>query len=164
MSVVRDILATYRAPRTVHKGHFEGERREDKALAWLVSACVLIFVAQWPRLAREAWLAPEIDLQARLAGALFAWVMVMPLFFYVASLVLSLVLKAFGHWASAYHVRTVLFWSLLASVPLWLLSGLIGGFAGAGGVFTLVSTVSLVALVVFVWAGLTAPVQTEVRP
>ena len=33
-------------------------------------ACALIFVAQWPRLSRAAFLDPSIELNARLAGAL----------------------------------------------------------------------------------------------
>jgi hypothetical protein len=34
-------------------------RREDRALAMLIAACLVIFVAQWPRLSREAYLAPD---------------------------------------------------------------------------------------------------------
>ena len=154
MSVVRDILSTYRSPRSVLERRVGVDRRDDRALVWLISACALIFVAQWPRLAREAWLDPSIDMQARLAGALFAWVMVMPLFFYVLAFGLFLVLKAFGGTAPAFQVRATLFWALLASCPLWLLSGLIGGFIGAGAAFTITSTLSLVAIVGFTWAGL----------
>ncbi len=154
MSVVRDILAMYRAPRDVAAHRVGGARREDRALAYLVAACVLIFVSQWPRLAREAALQPDIDLQARLAGALFAWVMVMPLAFYIFAFVLFMILRLFDQGVNAYHVRAALFWALLASVPLWLLSGLTAGFVGMGAAYTIISTLCLAAIVVFARAGL----------
>ncbi len=154
MSVVRDILSMYRAPGDVAARRVGGPRREDRALAYLVSACVLIFVSQWPRLAREAALQPDIEFQARWAGALFAWVMVMPLTLYVYAFFLFMLLRLFGQHMTSYHVRAALFWALLASVPVWLLSGLTAGFVGAGPAYTIISTLSLAAIVVFARAGL----------
>jgi len=41
--------------------------REDRALATLLGACVILFIAQWPFHARAAYLDPSIPLEARLA-------------------------------------------------------------------------------------------------
>ena len=54
MSVALDILRTFRAPRAVLRKRIASGAREDRALAILMGACLLIFVAQWPRLSREA--------------------------------------------------------------------------------------------------------------
>ena len=154
MSVLADILRTYRAPRQVLRSRMAGPVREDRALAILMAACGLIFIAQWPRLAREAWIDPSISLDARLAGALFAWLIVMPLAFYVLAFVIRMTIRLSGSPATAYQVRMALFWALLSSGPLWLVSGVVAGFAGPGATFTAASTVGLAALVGFVWVGL----------
>lgn len=157
MSVVLDIVRTYRAPREVQARRIAGEPREDRALAILLAACALIFVAQWPRLSREAFLDPSIGLDARMAGALFAWILIMPLVFYALSIVLTLFLRVPGH-----AVRMALFWALLASTPLWLLAGLLAGFAPGPG-FGLVSAAAVLAVVVFAAAGIMTARRDIVR-
>lgn len=156
MSVVRDIARTYVAPREVQARRISGAPREDRALAILMGACVLIFVAQWPRLSREAFLDPSIGFDARLAGALFGWIMIMPLVFYALAMLVQIILRAFGATNAGFASRIVLFWALLASTPLWLLTGLTAGFAGAGVGLTIAGIAALGAFVIFWMAGLSA--------
>ena len=85
MPVTRDIIATYRGPRRVVRRLLEMGPREDRALVMLIAACVLVFVAQWPRLAREAHLT-EQELNPLLGGALLAWVFIAPLLLYALAL------------------------------------------------------------------------------
>ena len=153
MSIVLDIFRTYRAPREVQARRMDGPPREDRALAVLLGACALIYVAQWPRFSREAFLDASVSVEARMAGGLFAWLMVMPLVFYALSLALALVARAAGRPISGYACRMALFWGLLASTPLWLLSGLLAGFAPGSGL-AIVSSAALLAVVVFTAAGL----------
>ena len=154
MSVVRDIVRTYRAPRDVLARRISGPPREDRALAILMGACALIFIAQWPRLSREAFLDPTIAFDARLAGALFGWIMVMPLVFYTVAMVAQFVLHTLGASGRGYASRMALFWALLASTPLWLLAGLIAGFVGPGAGLTITSGAALAAFTLFWMAGL----------
>ena len=154
MSVVRDIVRTYVAPREIQTRRMAGAVREDRALAILMGACVLIFIAQWPRLSREAFLDPTIGFDARLAGALFGWIMVMPLVFYALALVVQLLLRLTGVVHAGFASRMALFWALLASTPLWLLTGLTAGFAGAGVGLTITGIAALGAFVVFWMAGI----------
>ena len=69
MSAIRDIIQSYRAPRTVIRRHLERGVNEGRVFIFLVGACLLVFIAQWPRLSREAYLDASIPLDARL-GAL----------------------------------------------------------------------------------------------
>lgn len=154
MSVIGDIFGTYRAPRRVLARRIGDRAREDRALAVLIGACVLIFVAQWPRLAREAYLDPSIGFDARLAGAMFAWVFIVPLAAYVVSALVRGVFRLAGRPATGYAVRMALFWGLLAAAPMFLLTGLTAGFVGPGAVLTLVGGLAVAALVVFWGAGL----------
>jgi hypothetical protein len=109
-------------------------RREDRALAILISACFIIFVAQWPRLSREAHLSGEgaPPLEAELAITFFAMLMIWPLMAYGLAGLTHLVARAFGGRGSWYSARLALFWSLLASTPAWLFHGLVSGFIGPG--------------------------------
>ena len=54
----------------------------------------------------------------------------MPLALYVIAFVSRLILRAFLPELSGYRARFVLFWALLASAPVMLLSGLAVGFLG----------------------------------
>ena len=54
MAVTTDIMRTWRGPRTVMRDLLNHGQREDRALAYLMAACIMIFIAQWPRLSRIA--------------------------------------------------------------------------------------------------------------
>lgn len=147
MSVLGDIAATYRGPRRVVRRHLAEGPREDRALVVLMGACVIVFVAQWPRLAREAHLA-EQSVSELLGGALMAWLFIAPLLFYGLGFVAWLVARAMGSRGSTYDARLALFWALLASTPLILLNGLVAGFVGPGPGLTLVGALWFA---VFLW-------------
>ena len=146
MPVTTDIFATYRAPRKVLRRHLAMGEREDRALMFLMVACILILVAQLPRLSREAALDETADLAELATGEIFVWLIVMPLFLYGLAAASRLVAKLFGGRGTWYRARVALFWSLLASTPLWLLRGLVAGFVGPGAAL---EGVTLLALGIF---------------
>ena len=154
MSITRDIARTYRAPREVLRRRVSGPPREDRALAILMGACVLMFVEQWPFQARLAYENPDVPLDMRLGGALMGWVFLAPLAFYVLAAVSHLVARVLGGQARWFDARMALFWALLASTPLWLLNGLVAGFVGPGPGQTIVGAAALLAFLVFWGAGL----------
>lgn len=154
MSVTGDIARSYRAPRRVMRGLLAGPVREDRALAYLMLACLLTFVAQWPRLARAAHLDPSVPLDARIGGALVALMFVAPLACYVLAGVVHLGLRAAGIRSSGYSARLALFWALLATAPLQLAYGLLRGLAGPTPGVQLVGIGVLAALVAIWGAGL----------
>lgn len=156
MSVSADIWRSWRRPHEVVRDLLAQGPREDRALAFLTVACGLIFLAQWPRLARQAQFDPEVPFQAMIGGALLGWFFIAPLFFYGLAALLRLVLVALRQPVSWYAARLALFWALLAVSPLWLLHGLVAGLAGPG---VLTAAVGLAVLGAFFWilgAGLVA--------
>ena len=136
MAVTRNILRTWRGPRPVIRELLDEGRREDRAIAYVMVACILIFVSQWPRLARQAAGfdlvegADAPDLQMTLTYALFAWIIVAPLLLYMLAGATHLLAKVIGGKGSFYSARIALFWSLLATAPALLLYGLLAGFQG----------------------------------
>jgi hypothetical protein len=152
--VTRDIARTYRAPRQVIREKLAHGAREDRALATLIGACALIFVAQWPVLARQAHLDPSVPFDARMAGALMAWLFIVPLAAYVVAAATRLAARVAGGRGTGFGARLALFWALLAASPLWLLNGLVAGMIGPGPALTVIGLAAVGAFLVFWGAGL----------
>jgi hypothetical protein len=150
MSVSRDIVASWRRPRQVLRSMLNHGRREDRAIAFVMIACFLMFVGQWPKLSREAFLDPSVPLQARLAITFFSMMMVMPLMLYVFAGISHLVAKLFRGRGTFYSARLALFWSLLVTAPLSLLNGLVAGFIGQGPASDATGLVTLLGFLV-IW-------------
>lgn len=131
MAITRNISATYRGPGRVIRRLLELGQREDRALAYLMASCALIFIAQLPRLAREAHLSGQ-DLNMLMGATLMAWLFVAPLLLYIIAFVARGVGRILRGRGTAYGARLALFWALLASSPLILLHGLVAGFIGPG--------------------------------
>jgi hypothetical protein len=150
MSVLRNITRTWRKPTVVIRELFAHGQREDRAVAYLMAACLLIFIAQWPRLARksagfelsEGAQAPEFT--QLVAYEFMAWLMIWPLFFYIIAGVTHLIAKLFGGKGTHYGARLALFWALLATSPVLLLHGLTAGFIGPGAQTNLVGVIWLI--------------------
>ena len=150
MSVTLRILSTYRDPRGVMRGHLAAGPREDRALAVLLVACGMFFIAQWPGLARSAHLDAAVPLDARLGGALMGTLFLVPPIAYALAAVTHLAARVMGGRGTWFGARMALFWSMLAVSPLMLFHGLLAGFAGPG---TAVTAVVLVvgAVFLFLW-------------
>ena len=159
MAVINDIAATYRGPRGVLRRLLAAGQREDRALAILMGGCVLVFLAQWPVLSRQAHLEGS-ELQPLIGGSLMAWLFIAPLLLYV--------LAALAHWGALilggkgdhYGARIALFWALLASSPLILLHGLVAGFIGPGAGQ---QAVGFIWFVCFLWFWISGMMEAE-RP
>lgn len=154
MSVSALILRSYLAPRSVMRFHLDRGIREERSLGFLALACVLIFIGQWPRLARSAHLDPDIPLDARIVGALLAVVFVLPLICYGVALLSQLLARLGRRPVTGGAARLALFWALLAVSPLMLLHGALAGLAGPGGITALAGVLVLCAFVIIWGAGL----------
>ena len=131
MSIVQDIITTYRKPQQVFATLLDGVVSESRSLAILMGGCVGTFVSSWPALARQAHLETK-DVTDLMGGALLAWVFIMPLVFYVLAMMLWGIQRVLMGRARMDQVRIVLFWSFFASLPFMFLYGLVRGFIGTG--------------------------------
>lgn len=160
MPVTTDIVATYRGPGRVMRRLLDMGPREDRALIIVMAACFLVFIGQTPRLAREAHLTGQ-ELNALLAGALFAWVLSAPLFLYLLAGLSHMIARLFGGQGDWFGARLALFWSFLASSPLLMLFGLVAGFIGSGPALNIVGAIWVA---VFLWFWISALIQAERHP
>lgn len=161
MAVTRNITATYRGPGRVVTGLLSAGQREDRALAYLMAGCLVVFIAQLPRLAREAHLTGE-DLDMLMGATLMAWIFIAPLVLYCVAGASHLIAKLFRGRGSHYGARLALFWALLASSPLMLLNGLVAGFVGPGIELQAVGFLWFAFFVWFWFGGLIAAERKQV--
>jgi len=161
MAVTMDIVATYGGPGRVMARLIAGPTREDRALVILMVGCVVMFVAQLPRLSREAHLSGQ-DLDMLMGGALLGWVFIAPLAFYALAGLTQLAAHFIGGKGNGYGARLALFWAFLAASPLVLLHGLVAGFIGQGPGLQGVGAIWLVAFLWF-WAAGFRQVQRPVK-
>ena len=132
MSLLVDIIDSWRAPRRVVRQHLDRPRSEAFIFTFLFTFLLVSFIAQWPVAARLSHFQPEVPIEQRMFGfALGLFALVMPLAYAVAALS-RLVARAFGGQGSWYSARLALFWSLASITPAMLLMGLALAFLGQG--------------------------------
>ncbi|UWQ12943.1 YIP1 family protein [Aliiroseovarius sp. M344] len=148
MSVIDDVIRSYRAPRAVFRRRLDLGTREDKALAVLMGGCLLVFAAQLPRLARVAHETGD-DLNMLMGATMLGWIFIMPLAFYLFGTLSHILMRLIGGQGTAFGARFALFWALLCATPLWLLWGLVAGFIGEGVQMTLTGALALLAFLLF---------------
>lgn len=153
MSLLGNILKSYRRPRAVIEEFMDDGVREDRALGFLAGGCVITFIAQWPPLARQAYIEGQ-ELDMLMGAALYGWIFLAPLLFYILAGLVQFVGYLLGSKRSGVQTRTVIFWAFLATAPLLLVVGVIEGFLGPSAMKTFVEVIWLASFIWFVVAGL----------
>jgi hypothetical protein len=160
MSLSSAIARSWHAPRGVFRGLLVQDRREGRLLMYLTLGLGLLFLAQWPRLARAA--TPEVGLEAHLAGALFGIMFLGPLIFYALAAVLTLALRPFAA-VEGFAVRLAVFWALLATSPLILGQAALAALTGPGALALVSGMAVLAAFVAILVAGLRVALEAAPR-
>ena len=148
MSVVADILESWRKPSQVMGRHLRRGKSEPFAFTFIVVFLIICFVAQWPEAARVTALNPEIPVAAQLLPRGLALLATIPFLYLVAALG-GLVARALGGRGSWYAARIALFWALVAVSPLVLLVGLVAGMIGQGIQLNLIGGVTFAIFLTF---------------
>lgn len=150
MGVAFDIVRAWRHPRVIMKQRLADGKREDRALVYLLLACLLMFIAQFPRIWREALADPTLPFDMRIGGALLGWVFFAPLALYLVAAIARIVARIFGGMGNWFSARLALFWALLVASPFWLLNGLVAGQVRYGILPDLTGGIALLVFVI-VW-------------
>ena len=148
------VLASWRRPGQVVRGL--SPMSEGAMLAVLMGAMLVFLIAQAPGHARAAALDPSVPMGGRMAGALTAVVLMMPLLAYAVASLVALASRLTPWRLAAEDSRLALFWALLAVAPAMLLSGLTEGLVGPGTALTLTRVLAGLGFLVIWGAGLRA--------
>lgn len=150
MPVSRDIVHMYRAPRQVVRGLYDMGQREDRAIAWLMIGCFIVFVSYLPALQRNAVFEGG-NFQRDMVYAFISWLTLWPLGFYALAFVAFGITYLFRKNATAYGARLAVFWGWLASTPVALFYGLLVGFNGADHPGTMMIGALWLAVLLWFW-------------
>ncbi|APX88733.1 hypothetical protein BV394_02460 [Brevirhabdus pacifica] len=152
MAVTEDILRSYLRPRRVMRRLLTTGRGESRALAYVMIACLLFFVAQLPAVSRQAFLSGgEPGFAALASGTFMGSVLMAPLVLYGVAALSHLAARALGGQGGWLDARLALFWTLLMIVPPVLLRGLTEAFLGRGPETSVLSLLTGAMFVVY-WA------------
>ncbi len=111
----------WRAPRAAMAAERDRGLNEGRALAHLMVACGLFFVASLPNAVREArGLGIDDAVEGAVSAHLFAWLALAPLLAYALAALVHLAARGFGARGSFLAARAAVFWSLLLAAPLAL--------------------------------------------
>lgn len=160
MSVSTDIFRSWRAPGDVVRDIAHAPKREGRALSFLILGCLLMFVANGPRLARSVGLGmqgadgSDADLYQAMTYSLFAWLVIAPLLFYVIAMIVHFIRSAITRAGDGYDTRLAVFWALLAASPAALLNGLVAGMIGPGIATQITGAIWLAGFVWIAYQGL----------
>ena len=144
------VLASWRRPGQVVRDL--APMSEGAMLAVLMGAMLVFLIAQAPGHARAAALDPSVPMGGRMAGALTAVLLMMPLVAYVVASLVALASRLTRWRLAAEDSRLALFWALLAISPAMLLAGLVEGLIGPGPALTITRLIAGIGFL-FIWGG-----------
>ena len=142
------VLASWRRPGQVVRGL--SPMSEGAMLAVLMGAMLVFLIAQAPGHARAAALDPSVPMAGRMAGALTAVLLMMPLLAYAFASLVALASRLTPWRLEAEDSRLALFWALLAISPAMLLAGLVEGLIGPGPALTITRLIAGIGFL-FIW-------------
>lgn len=131
MSLIPDIVESWRAPGRVLRRHLSRPRSEAFVFTFLFTFLLVAFVAQTPYASRLAHLQPQVPMSQRLFATFLGLIATLPLWYGLATLS-RLVAGLMGGRGDWYGARMALFWALVTVTPAMLLMGLSLGFLGQG--------------------------------
>ncbi|MCF2870545.1 hypothetical protein L0664_05650 [Octadecabacter sp. G9-8] len=140
----------YRRPRAVVRSLYAMGAREDRAIAWLMIGCFLVFISRLPALQRGA-VNGGSNFQQDTIYAFFALLMIAPLLFYLLAFVLFGVTKVLRPAATSYGARLAVFWGWLSATPVALFYGLLVGFNGLDHPGTILIGALWLAVLLWFW-------------
>lgn len=153
--ILDGIVRTWAAPRRAMAERMAAGLSESRALADLLLACGLLFVASLPGARRGAETlegATSEPMAAAVAAHAFAWIAVAPLAAYGVAALVHLVARAFGAPAGFVRARTALFASMLAGTPVALGMALLGVLVDAvPGLLPVVGLLGYAGLAAWLW-------------
>ena len=147
MSVSTDIARSWIRPRTVMRELLRHGVREDRAIAYIMVACFVVFISRLPGIQYEV-IQGQGEFQRDASYAFFGLMMFAPLLMYSIAAVLHIFAKILGSGGTFYTARLAFFWVFLASTPALLLYGLTVGLIGPGVEANLVGAIWLAG---FIW-------------
>ena len=95
----------------------EIRNRESQLLPLLYFTCLILLLSQLIQVTSQVQQAPYLSL---ITAVIVSYLFFLPIFMYITSFILHLVLKLFGAISSSFQTRLAMFWSLAISALIFL--------------------------------------------
>lgn len=124
MSTSREIVRAYRGFGASMRRQIESAPGEERLLVYVVTACLIFFVARVPKLLEvsAAQATEEVSSTAVFMTNLLGSFFFAPLMLYGLAALSHVFARSFAGKGTFFHARLALFWALLVVSPLALLS------------------------------------------
>ena len=96
---------------------FEIRKKESQLLPLLYFTCLILLLSQLVEVTSQVQQVPYLSV---VTAVTVSYLFFLPIFMYITSLILYLVLKSFGATSSNFQIRLAVFWSLVISTPIIL--------------------------------------------
>lgn len=127
MSLLADIKAAYRSPRTEMRRHIENGIGEEQTLFFALLFGGLSFLSQLPDIAKRAHLTGD-SLPAMTAAQFIASVFMMPLLMYGIAAIVRVIYGYIGGQGDHIGARRALFWAAVVTTPVLLASTILSTY------------------------------------
>ena len=121
-------------------------KKESQLLPLIYFTCLILLLSQLIQVTSEVQKDPYISVVTALVVSYFFF---LPIFMYIFSFILYLVLKMFGGMSSIFQTRLALFWSLSISTSIILLISIIKIFLSGIAEFIVVIASELLVVYIF---------------
>ena len=96
---------------------FEIRKKESQLLPLLYFTCLILLLSQLVEVTSQVQQVPYLSV---VTAVTVSYLFFLPIFMYITSFILHLVLKLFGATSSNFQIRLAVFWSLVISTPIIL--------------------------------------------
>ena len=124
----------------------EIRNRESQLLPLIYFTCLILLLSQLIQVTSEVQQVPYLSV---ITAVIVSYLFFLPIFMYIASIILHLALKFFGAISSSFHTRLAVFWSLAISALIILFVSVLKIFTNGSTELAIVIFSELIIVYIF---------------
>ena len=140
------ILYAFRDLDASVRDQIEIRNKESQLLPLLYFTCLMLLLSQLIEVTSEVQQAPYLSV---ISAVIVSYLFFLPIFMYVTSFMLHLVLKFFGAISSSFQIRLAMFWSLSISALIILFVSVLKIFTNGPTELVIVIFSELIVVYIF---------------
>ncbi len=124
----------------------EIRNRESQLLPLLYFTCLILLLSQLIQVTSQVQQAPYLSV---ITAVIVSYLFFLPIFMYITSFILHLVLKLFGAVSSSFKTRLAMFWSLAISALIFLFVSVVKIFTNGPIELVIITFSELIVVYIF---------------
>ena len=124
----------------------ERRNRESQLIPLLYFTCLILLLSQLIQVTSEVQQAPYLSV---ITAVIVSYLFFLPIFMYITSFILHLVLRLFGSISSSFQTRLAMFWSIAISALIFLFVSVVKIFTNGPIEFVIITFSELIVVYIF---------------